>query len=159
VFEARDRIIGGAVERLATARLDSDAVALAESVRALEAVVGDFDAYYPIRLDVGETAVRLAGNATEHVLVASLRHIIAAELEAATRTVVDVDAAVAVEESVARSWADVSRFVVQRRPRAARRAYASQAELVRDGLSTLHGATTVVDVFGALTVGAAGATG
>jgi GntR family transcriptional regulator, transcriptional repressor for pyruvate dehydrogenase complex len=150
VFEARDRIIGGAVERLAETRLDSEAAALAASVRELEAVVGDFDVYHPILLDLGETVVQMAGNATEHMMVVSLRHIIAAELEVATRGIDDVDAAVDAEVSVAKSWADVSRFVTQRRPRAARRAYSAQAELIREGLSSMLGPTTVVDVFGTI---------
>ena len=100
VFEARDRIIADAVERLATSRRADDADCLELSVRALQGVVGEFDTYYPKLLDVGETAVRLAGNVTEHVLVVALRHIIAAELEAATRSVVDFELAVAVEEAV-----------------------------------------------------------
>ena len=45
--------------------------------------MGDLEAYYPRLIEVGETVVRLAGNATEYVLVVALRHIIATELERA----------------------------------------------------------------------------
>jgi DNA-binding FadR family transcriptional regulator len=147
VWVARDRIIVGAVERLALDRTERDVATLQASVEQLTALIGDFDAYYPQLLDVGETVVRLAGNATEHVLVVALRHIIAAELEAATRAIVDVGQALAVENEVARAWTEASRHVKAGRVRAARRAYDRQAELVRNGLSERMQGTTVVDVF------------
>jgi DNA-binding FadR family transcriptional regulator len=147
VFEARDRIIGGAVERLAGAPGDVDVSALEASVSELVAIVGDFDTYYPQLIEVGETAVRLAGNTTEYVLVVALRHIIAAELEAATRAIVDVGLAMAIEEEVSRSWAESSRHIKAGRAAAARRAYARQAELVRSGLATKTQGATVVDIF------------
>ena len=82
VWETRDRIIGGAVERLVVRTDGRDLAALETSVTLLANLVGDFDAYYPELVDVGEQAVLAAGSATEHVIVVSLRHIIAAELEA-----------------------------------------------------------------------------
>jgi DNA-binding FadR family transcriptional regulator len=134
VWETRDRIIGGAVERLAVRTDGRDLGVLEESVDALATLVGDFDAYYPQLVDVGEKAVLAAGSATEHVIVVSLRHIIAAELEAATRAVVDVAAAVEAEETVTQAWADTLRHVRAGRPAAARRAYQRQADMIRTGL-------------------------
>jgi GntR family transcriptional regulator, transcriptional repressor for pyruvate dehydrogenase complex len=147
VWEARDRIIAGALERLATRGHEGDVAALDQSVQELTALVGDFDAYYVQLLNVGETAVRLAGNATDHVLVVALRYVISAELEMATRALVDVDAALAVEDRIARSWRDVSRNVRLGRGGAARRLYERQAELLRNDISTFMPGTRVIDVF------------
>jgi DNA-binding FadR family transcriptional regulator len=149
VWETRDRIVGAAIERLAVRRDHRDLGAFAASVDALTAVVGDFDAYYLQLLDVGEKTVLAAGSVTEHVIVVSLRHIIAAELEAATRAVVDIDEAVAVEEMVARAWAETLRHVRSRRPRAARRAYDCQADIVRTGLYEMMKDATVGEVIAA----------
>jgi GntR family transcriptional repressor for pyruvate dehydrogenase complex len=147
VWLARDQIIGNAVERLATTGNELDVITLEASVQDLTALVGDFDAYYVQLLDVGETAVLHAGNVTNHVLVVALRHVIAAELEAATRSVVDVDEARQAEDQVARSWREVLRHVKAGRAKAARRAYDLQADLVRDGVHEMLEDTTVVDVF------------
>lgn len=147
VWMARDQLIGSAVERLAANRTELDVVALEAGVDDLTKLVGDFDAYYVQLLDVGETAVLLAGNVTSHVLVVALRHVIAAELEAATRSLVDVDEARDAEDQVARSWRDVTRHVKAGRPKAARRAYDRQADLVRNGVHEMLEDTTVVDVF------------
>ncbi len=134
VWETRDRLIGGAVERLALERNERDLSLLTASVGALAAIVGDFDAYFPQMLNVDEQAVLAAGSATEHVIVVSLRHIIAAELEAATRAVVDVQEAVEAEETVAGAWTEALRHIRAGRPRAARSAYQRQADLVRTGI-------------------------
>ena len=146
VWATRDRIIGGAVERLALRGAEADLGPVDAGVRALAAAVGDFDAYHPQLLDVGERTVLAAGSATEHVIVASLRHVIAAELEAATRAVVDVDHAVAVEETVVRAWTEALDHVRRHRPRAARRAYDRQADIVRIGLWEMMKDATVGDV-------------
>ena len=70
---------------------------------------------------IGETAVRLAGNRTDYVLVVALRHIISAELEAATRAVVDVGQALAAEERLAQAWREIARHVKASHGGAARR--------------------------------------
>lgn len=134
VWETRDRVIAGAVERLAEQRGRVDLAALEDSVARLGAVVGDLDAYYPQLLDAGEKAVLAAGSATEHVMVLSLRHIIAAELEEATRAVVDIEGAVAIEATVAGAWTKTLGHIRAGHHRAARRAYQDQADIVRIGL-------------------------
>jgi DNA-binding FadR family transcriptional regulator len=146
VWESRDRLIGAALERLATRGDERDLGPFQASVDALAALVGDFDAYYPQLLDVGEQAVLATGSATEHVIVMSLRHIIAVELEAATRAVADIDQAVAVEVVVADAWAEAVRHIRAHRPRAARRAYDRQADIVRTGLYEMMKEATVGEV-------------
>lgn len=151
VFEARDHIITNAVERLAEAPTDSGIGALEQSIHELAAVIGDFDAYYPQLLEVGETAVRLAANATELVLVVALRHVIATELEAVTRMIVDVESAVTVEQEVTSAWAETYRHIEAGRPHDARRTYAQHADLLRNMLAlSMEGGATVVDVFDSL---------
>jgi DNA-binding GntR family transcriptional regulator len=149
VWETRDRIIGGAVERLAGRTEGRDLAALDASVAALASLVGDFDAYYPQLLDVGEKAVLAAGSATEYVIVVSLRHIIAVELQVATRAVVDVAAAVGAEETVTQAWTDTLRHVRAGRAAAARRAYQRQADLIRTGLWDQMKDATVGDLIAA----------
>ncbi len=134
VWETRDRVIAGAVERLARERGGTDLAPLEASVARLAAVVGDLDAYYPQLVDAGEKAVLAAGSVTEHVIVLSLRHIIAAELEAATRAVVDIEPAVAAETTVTAAWNKAMVHIRAGRPQAARRAYQEQADMVRIGL-------------------------
>lgn len=147
-WTARDRIIGASVERLAVGCPEATAAELDRTVGQLAALVGDLDAYYPQLIAVAETVVRLAGNATERVLVVALSHIIAAELEAATRTVDDLAEAVNAERFITKAWEDTVRNVKAGRPGAARRAYDRQADLVRDGIALRAGGATVVDVFG-----------
>jgi len=142
-WAARDRIIGAAVERLADARApvpDLDA-----AVGALAARVGDLDAYNAALLDVHEAVVGEAGNRTELMLVSALRHVVAAEIEAATRALVDVRPAVQHEQRIARAWRDVVRHVRAGQRAAAARAFARQADPVREGLARVLGDTTVVD--------------
>jgi hypothetical protein len=146
VWETRDRMIGSAVERLAADPGERDLEALEVSVGSLAATVGDFDAYYVQLLDVGEKAVLAAGSLTEHVIVVSLRHIIAVELEAATRAVVDIEQAVAAEDTVTQAWSEALRHIRGRRPRAARRAYQVQADFIRTGLWDQMKDATVGDV-------------
>jgi DNA-binding FadR family transcriptional regulator len=146
VYDARDRMIRNAIERLATGRSGEEAAELAATVEQLEAVAGEIIDFYPTWLDVGDTAVRVAGNATEHVVVLALRHIIAAELEAARR-VSDLQLAALGERAVAQAWTETSRCVTEGRPYAALRAYSSQADLIRMGLARAIPPTTVVDIF------------
>lgn len=150
-WTARDRIIGCAVERLALGSSPAVLGELERCVAGLVVRVGDFDAYARQLLDVAETAVRLAGNATEHVLVVALRHIVAAELDAATKTaVVDhaVDA-VDAERFIAAAWQNVADQVRGRHPTAARQAYDSQADLIRAGIADRNPGVRMVDVVSA----------
>jgi GntR family transcriptional regulator, transcriptional repressor for pyruvate dehydrogenase complex len=152
VWESRDRVIGGAIERLAAqpgGGASPDLAELAAGVTALAEVVGDFEAFYPLLLDVGEMAVLAAGSATEHVIVRSLRHVIAAELAAATGAIVDVGEALAAERAVTSSWSETLRHVRAHHPHAARRAYQRQADLVRVGLWDQMKDVTVGEAVGA----------
>jgi DNA-binding FadR family transcriptional regulator len=140
VWRSRDRLVAAAIEHLAEARTDSDLEALDAVVERLVAVIGDFDAYYGELLDAGETVVELAGSRTDAALVAALRHVVAAELEAATREVllgdgIDASVATQVEVNIAASWREVVANIRRRRPRRARRAYERQAELILGGTS------------------------
>ncbi len=121
VWETRDRIIAGAVERLAQQRGGPNLGLFEASVARLSALVGDLLAYYPQLLDAGEKAVLAAGSATEHVIVVSLRQIIAAELDAATKAVDDVGQAVAAEVNITQVWDQTLAHIRAGRHRAARR--------------------------------------
>ena len=153
VWAARDRIVGGAVERLALKHDKDDVANLMKVVERLVGAVGDFDAYYLQLLDVDETAVDLAGSATEHLLVVALRHIIATEFEAATRAIVDVHIANSVvfarqfENVVAEAWTEATRHIRMGHVAAARRAYERQAELIRSAMSQYLEGSMFVDVF------------
>jgi GntR family transcriptional repressor for pyruvate dehydrogenase complex len=147
VWEARDNLIGDAVERLAIQAPAEAGDTFDREVGELSDCVGDFDRYYVQLLNVGETAVALAGRLTDAVLVGGLRHVIAIELEAATRAAVDIKAAVAAEELVTKAWVDVARHVRAHRPNAARRAFERQATFLRDGVLKIYRNDTVVDIF------------
>lgn len=144
VWTARDRIIAAAVERLA---VDSpDLRSLEAEVHALAASVGDMKAFNDHMLDVGQVAVRLAGNATEHILVAALRHIIEAEVTAASRRVKDPEGlayASQHEDAIAAAWQETLRHIRAGRPRAARRAFERQADALRDTVTAWMADTTV----------------
>ena len=135
VWEARDRIVGGAVERLAAASVDDSLDDLAKEIDSLHDLVGQFDAFFPQMLIVDETVVRLAGSATELALAEALRSIIGSELEAATHYSVHLEggpeAAFDAEHDVADAWMRVLKHVRGGRPRAARAAYEEQSALVR----------------------------
>jgi DNA-binding FadR family transcriptional regulator len=155
VWRSRDRLVAAAIKRLARHRSDDDLRALDDAVAQLSLLVGDFDAYYGQLLDVGETVVRLSGSRTDAALVAALRYIVAAELEAATRrvldagTVVGVGVATDVEAELAASWREVVRHIHRRRPGRARQAFERQSKLIlRAGFRTKLDAETVLDVFG-----------
>jgi DNA-binding FadR family transcriptional regulator len=144
-WTARDRIIGCAVERLAAGRSQRVVGELERCVTGLALRVGDFDAYARQLLDVAETAVRLAGNATEHMLVVALRHIMAVELDAATKTAV-VNDALDAERFITAAWQDVVSNIRAHDPGAARRAYDRQADLIRDGIAVRNPGIRLVDV-------------
>jgi DNA-binding FadR family transcriptional regulator len=144
-WTARDRIIGCAVERLALERSRPVVGELEHGVAGLAMLVGDFDAYARQLLDVAETAVRLAGNATEHMLVVALRHIMAVELDAATKTAV-VNDAVDAERFITAAWQDVVSHIADHDPSAARRAYDRQADLIRDGIADRNPGIRLADV-------------
>jgi DNA-binding FadR family transcriptional regulator len=153
VWRSRDRLVAAAIKRLARHRSDDDLHALDDAVTQLSLLVGDFDAYYGQLLDVGETVVALSGSRTDAALVAALRHIVAAELEAATRQVLDVSTGAGVatyaEAEIAASWREVVRHVRRRRPGRARQAFDQQAKLILSaGFRTKLDAETVLDVFG-----------
>ena len=153
VWRSRDRLVAASIKRLARHRTDDDLRALDDAVTHLSLVVGDFDAYYGQLLDVAKTVVRLAGSRTDAALVAALRHIVAAELEAATRRVIDdgtaKKVATDVEAEIAASWRDVVRHVRRQRPGRARHAFDVQSKLIlRAGFRTKLDAETVLDVFG-----------
>ena len=118
-------------------------------------LVGDFDAYYGQLLDVGETVVELSGSRTDAALVAALRHIMAAELEAATRDGPrrprsDVAVATAGRGRRSRpSWRDVVRDIRRRGPGAPGKRSSARPTLILDaGFRTKLDAETVLDVFG-----------
>src|SRR5262249_18705077 len=114
---------------------------------------GEVAEYYLRLLDVGETTVAVAARVTDAVLVAGLRHVISAELEAATNAAVAIDIRLATdaEETVTGAWREVVRHVRAGRPAAARESFDRQARMVREGLDVMRGGeATVVDVFAAL---------
>jgi GntR family transcriptional regulator, transcriptional repressor for pyruvate dehydrogenase complex len=147
VWQARDRIIAAAVERLASERDGHDVTDLELAVATLQDTYGEVDGYYSFLLDVGELAVAAAGNRTEHVLVTALRQILAVELETATQAVVDVERAIAIAKETAVAWNEAMRNIRFGHARAARQAYERQADGVRKGLAEMFGVATVVDVF------------
>lgn len=148
VWETRDRIVGAAVERLATTGDRTAHSTLDTHVDALGEAVGRFEEFWPRLMAVGEAAVLATGSATEHLIVLSLRHIVAAELAAATRGITDVAEAVGVEEQISRRWREVGRHVRAGRARAARNAHDWQAELVRHGLWSRMQGVTVGEAMG-----------
>lgn len=132
VWAARDRIIGSAVERLA--RDGGDLAPLAAAVDALATSVGDMPVFNVRMLDVGEVAVQAAGNATEHLLVAALRHIVATRVALAATRVgdeVSLELASREEAAIAGAWQRSLRHVRAGRARAAREAYERQADVLR----------------------------
>lgn len=148
VWVARDRIIASAVEQLAATRPPAAVAALADAVGALAASHGDLQAFNRRMLDVGETAVRAAGNATETLLVGALRHVVEVELAAATRQVTDgagLALALAEGEAIAAAWRSALGHVRAGHHRAARRAYVRQAESLRNMVGLWIGGLTVGD--------------
>jgi DNA-binding FadR family transcriptional regulator len=146
VWTARDRIVAAAVERLAADR--ADVGALGAEVEALEASVGDMAAFNEKMLDLGEVAVALGGTRTEHVLVASLRHIVEVEIVTAARRVrraEDLEYASRIEAEIADAWKVALRHVRAGRAVAARQAYERQADLLRERIGAWVADATVGD--------------
>lgn len=129
VWKARDRIVAGAVERLAE-REDVDLGPLEEAVSELRAHVGDIECYYLDMIAVAEVAVELSGSATDHLVVVALRHIIERELRAATEAVSDLDTALWAEKEIAEGWQRVLRNVRAGNRRAARDGFEAQAAVL-----------------------------
>src|SRR4051812_18781572 len=139
VWTTRDRMIAAAVERLAADHEVVDLAPLEVSVERLAGSIGAFDAFNGLMLDVGEVAVELAGSATEHALVAALRHIVQAEIALAASTVGDdmsKEYARREEESIATAWQRTLRHVRAGQARAARQAFEGQATTLRAMMST-----------------------
>ena len=153
VWTARDRIIAAAVERLADDRHTDDGEAadltpLLTAVDALAASVGDMAAFNAHMFDVGEIAVRTAGNATEHALVAALRHIVAAEVTVAAARVEDpvgLGYATREEAAIAEAWQRTVGHIRGGRPRAARQSYERQADALRALVGASMAGATVGD--------------
>jgi DNA-binding FadR family transcriptional regulator len=134
VWAARDRIVAGALERLARSRGEADLGPLAEAVEVLAAAVGDLPVFNGQMLEVGTVAVASAGSATEHLLVSALRHIVEVEVAAASGKVEGTDqigVAVEAETAIVASWQLVLRHLRAGRPAAARAAYEEQADVLR----------------------------
>lgn len=134
VWEARDRIVASAVERLAAGSPPPAVGSLEAGVDRLVASLGDLWGFNCQMLDLGEATVRAAGNATETLLVGALRHVVEVEIGAATRRVSDQvgrELAVREGEVIARAWRRTLSHVRAGRPRAARRAYEDQAGALR----------------------------
>jgi hypothetical protein len=96
--------------------------------------VGDLPAFNDRMLEVGSVAVHTAGNATEHLLVSALRHIVEVEVTVAAARVGDAEGlgiAVTAERAIAESWQGVLGHIRAGRARAARSAYEQQADALR----------------------------
>jgi DNA-binding FadR family transcriptional regulator len=137
VCASRDRIVGAAIERLASSA-DVDLEILERQIDELESHVGDLSAFYLHLIATAEVAVALAGNATDHVVVVALRHVIELELAAATAAVneASLDAALAAERDYAAAWRKVLRNVRAGRPGAARKAYEVPAAEIQEHLAS-----------------------
>jgi DNA-binding FadR family transcriptional regulator len=132
IWAARDRIIAAAIQRLAEADLDLSA--FEHAVGTLQDSVGDLVAFNDRLLDVGEAAVRLAGNATEHVLVAALRHIIEEQVARARQRIESVEGyeyALREQGAIAEAWQRLFGHLRSGNGVGARRAYEEHAGELR----------------------------
>jgi hypothetical protein len=126
VWAARDRVVAGAVARLAAE--GTDVGALQEQVDALVTHVGDFASFNLQMIRTSEMAVELAGSLTDYVVVLALRHIIASELAEATQNAAEaVEAAVAAERDIVDAWQRTLRHIQLGQESAARAAFEEQA--------------------------------
>lgn len=144
VWKARDRIVAGAVERLAE-HDGVDISSLEEVVGRLFEHVGDIEHYYLDMIAVAELAVELAGSATDHLVVVALRHIIERELRIATEAVSDVEVAVRAEKEIAEGWQRVVTNIRAGNPRAARAGFQAQAAVLDEYLESGAANMTVGD--------------
>jgi DNA-binding FadR family transcriptional regulator len=134
VWTARDRIIAASLERLATEAATADLDQLDAHVAALADSVGDLTAFDAHLLDLGELTVRLAGNATEAVLVAALRHIIDAAITRAASRITDAEGyeyACREQQKLAAAWRRALQQLRAGRGRAGRQAYEHAADALR----------------------------
>jgi DNA-binding FadR family transcriptional regulator len=147
VLETRDTLIGACMERLADLRDEIDLTPLEQIVEELAERVGVLEGYYLYVIEAGDVVVELGGNAVDKVLVAALGPLVAAELEGATDSVVELDKAYAVEADVAEAWAKSLRNIKAGHGRAARAAYEGSAAQIRGGLAEVAPGLTVGDLF------------
>lgn len=134
VWEARDRIVAAAVERLAAG--DADLGELEEAIAALTGAVGQLGGFNRRLFDVAEIAVRLAGSATEELLVAALRHIVEEQVAAATSQIradqaEDLALVEHEQRALVAAWRRAAQEIRRGRAGAARRAYEGQAAVLR----------------------------
>jgi DNA-binding FadR family transcriptional regulator len=132
IWTARDRIIAAALERLTEP--GTDLTPLERAVDAMQDAVGDLVVFNDRLLDAGEAVVRLAGNATEHVLVAALRHIIEAEVARARQRIEDAEGfeyALREQGAIAETWHRVAGHLRGGHGAGARRAFEEHAEELR----------------------------
>lgn len=150
VVTSRDRIVGGAIERLATTS-EVDLAPLDRQVALLESHLGDLQSFYLDLIATAEVAVQTSGSATDHVMVVALRHVIEVELAAATEAVDEarMDVAVEAEREVLAAWRKVLRNIRAGRPAAARRAYEVQASMIREHIANSSTGMTVGDTVNA----------
>lgn len=150
VWAARDRIVGAAIERLAGSP-NTDLELLEEEIDALTSHIGDLSSFYINLISTAETAVQLAGSATDHLVVVALRHVMEVELAAATAAVDEANLANAVEHERdnAEAWRRVLRNIRGGRPRAARGAYEAQAFVIRNHIDNMTVGMTVADAVNA----------
>ena len=141
VWAARDRIVAAAVERLATLPKADLSPLEAQSDR-LSSRVGQVATFYLDMIEMSEVAVGLSGSATDHVVVRALRHIVEAELAAATAAVGE-EFAVAAEAEIADAWRRTVAHIRAGRAGAARAAYEEQARLVQRYLELMLEGMTV----------------
>jgi DNA-binding FadR family transcriptional regulator len=154
VWESRDRILGAAIERLALDASELGGELIEAHALELKQFVGDYAAFHLKLVDLGEDAVKAAGNATDAVLVTALRQIVSGELELAANWALrqgpkNTSLIVATQAEIASHWATVARCIRRGQVTAARRAYDAQATQLREGLEMIIPGATVVDAVGA----------
>jgi DNA-binding FadR family transcriptional regulator len=141
VWAARDRIVAAAVERAAGAAV-VDLRPLVAEVDELVAAIGEVSTYYLNILNTSEAAVAIAGSVTDHVVVVALRHVVEAELAAATAAANELDAAIEAERNIAEGWTTTLHHIRGRRPQAARAAFETNALALQARLAeTVEGVT------------------
>ncbi len=147
VYLARDRIVAAAIERLA--QRGTPIGELEAAVADLDAGIGDVSVYFRQLVEVGDVAVRLAGNSVETLLVETLRHIVTHDLAMAAdefyaRTT--RDEVVHTEAATATAWRLIVEHVSAGRATEARTAYEAQAAAIRGALQDFYPDLRVADL-------------
>ena len=142
VWECRFRLVGAAIERLAEPRVDL--MTLERQVEVLADRVGDLNLFYGELIATEEKAVEVAGNATDHLVVVALRHIVEVELGAATAAVPEGSRgrAIEAERMAVATWQQIVELVGRRRPHDARELFEAQALPILDHIRNVD-VTTV----------------